>query len=271
MRDHVPSSPFPVPVQSGEQSEVVAPPIDTEHWNVYHSTWYGFKLKYPASWNTPKPVYASAGFRGEYRYQFRGEEDARYTGFDVVVYSAGKVKELSGTDEFPTAKEQSAEASSRCVDDPVSPVSVEEYPAAKIYVSPDNACYEAAHFYTLIHNNYIYNIVPVLEKMDDGLSASESEDTHDLPEFVATASTFELTDIVRSKPKPKITAPHPASDVKRDSQGRRVCAKKNDKPSKSDKGKKKHLDRECCLDPDEYPNPWCHYPLEKYGKLLEEL
>jgi hypothetical protein len=48
-----------------------------------------------------------------------------------------------------------------------------------------------------------------------------------------------------------------------------VCAKKNDKPGKSNKGKSKHLDMECCLDPDEYPNPWCYYPPEKYGKYLK--
>lgn len=50
--------------------------------------------------------------------------------------------------------------------------------------------------------------------------------------------------------------------------GRRVCEKKNDKPAKSKKGKGKHMDMECCLDPDEYPNPNCYYSPEKYGKYL---
>lgn len=50
--------------------------------------------------------------------------------------------------------------------------------------------------------------------------------------------------------------------------GRRVCGKSNDHPGKSNKGKGKHMDMECCLDPDEYPNPNCHYSLEKYGKYL---
>jgi len=53
-----------------------------------------------------------------------------------------------------------------------------------------------------------------------------------------------------------------------DNLGRRVCNKSNDKPSKSDKGKGKHMDMECCLDPDEYPNPHCYYSPEKYGKYL---
>lgn len=64
----------------------------------------------------------------------------------------------------------------------------------------------------------------------------------------------------------KISAPMPA-DFKRVG-GRLVCSKSHDKPGKSKKGKGKHMDMECCLDPDEYPNPHCYYPLEKYGKYL---
>jgi hypothetical protein len=55
---------------------------------------------------------------------------------------------------------------------------------------------------------------------------------------------------------------------KADSLGRKVCGTKNDKPSKSNKNKGKHLDMECCLDPDEYPNPNCYYDPKKYGKYL---
>lgn len=50
--------------------------------------------------------------------------------------------------------------------------------------------------------------------------------------------------------------------------GRRVCGSKSDHPHKSKKGKGIHMDMECCLDPDEYPNPHCYYPPEKYGKYL---
>lgn len=47
----------------------------------------------------------------------------------------------------------------------------------------------------------------------------------------------------------------------REENGRRVCEHKNDKGNKSKQdGKKVHIDRECCLDPDEIPNPRCYYP-----------
>lgn len=67
--------------------------------------------------------------------------------------------------------------------------------------------------------------------------------------------------------RPVVAAPYPKSYKKVD--GRLVCAKKNDHPSKSKKNKKGHMDMECCLDPDEIPNPHCHYPPEKYGKYLK--
>lgn len=41
--------------------------------------------------------------------------------------------------------------------------------------------------------------------------------------------------------------------------GRPTCAKKNDKGHKSDKYKHVHIDQQCCLDPDEIPNPRCLY------------
>lgn len=41
--------------------------------------------------------------------------------------------------------------------------------------------------------------------------------------------------------------------------GKLYCAKKNDKPHKSKTHKKKHLDMECCLDPDEIKNSNCNY------------
>ncbi len=49
-----------------------------------------------------------------------------------------------------------------------------------------------------------------------------------------------------------------AGDVKM-VKGRPTCPKKNDKPKKSKENKRAHIDRECCLDPDEIPHPRCAY------------
>ncbi len=56
----------------------------------------------------------------------------------------------------------------------------------------------------------------------------------------------------------RAAAPLPVSAKKVN--GKLVCAKKNDKPRKSKENHNgMHWDRECCLDPDEWPNPWCTY------------
>lgn len=53
----------------------------------------------------------------------------------------------------------------------------------------------------------------------------------------------------------------PISAKTREVNGRRVCEHKKDKGNKSKQdGKDVHIDRECCLDPDEIPNPRCYYP-----------
>lgn len=55
----------------------------------------------------------------------------------------------------------------------------------------------------------------------------------------------------------KAQSPPPVSAKKVN--GKWVCANKKDKPGKSDKNRRAHIDRQCCLDPDEVPNPHCTY------------
>lgn len=256
------------------ENEAENPTIDTANWKIYQTQWYGFEIKYPEDWNKPVLKSAIRGAKWEYRYQFRNpvvEESNPYIGFDVVVYNVNKVKELSDTDEFPTVKNEELKNQDLCQEIEGHLAENEEYPAEQIYIDFNDDCYNPAYFYTLTRDQYIYNIVPILAGEEEKTIETEKEIIQNFPEFISASSTFGLIDIKRPKPipaKPKITAPKPIATTKRDAQGRMVCAKKNDKPSKSDKNKKKHLDMECCLDPDEYPNPHCYYPPSKYGKYL---
>jgi len=257
------------------ENEAENPTIDTISWPMYSSSWYGFEVKYPENWNKPVLKGAVRGANWEYRYQFRKskiEEGNQYAGFDVAVYNVNKVKELSGTDEFPTIKNEELKTQGFCQEIGGHLGENEEYPAEQVYIDQNDDCYYPAYFYTLTRDNYIYNIVPILAGEEEKTIQTEEEIIRNFPEFISASSTFNLIDIKRPKPvpvKPKINAPHPTAATKKDSQGRRVCAKKNDHPGKSKQGKKKHLDMECCLDPDEYPNPHCYYPPEKYGKYLK--
>lgn len=274
---------------------------DMNNWEKYQNLWYGFELKYPENWNKPIEQTAPTGSNWEYRYAFRKKDPSQienacvensgqsniadwplsyafykkeveknnpYNGFDVIVYSVEKIKELSKTDEFPLAKNAELKATGACDQIAGHLLENKSYPAERIYIPLNDDCYEPAFFYSLTREKYIYNIVPVLKEELAVTVDPEKETINNFSEFFSIVSGFNLIDIKRPKPKPRITAPKPIAATKTVN-GRRVCAKKNDHPGKSKQGKSKHLDMECCLDPDEYPNPWCYYPPEKYGKYLK--
>lgn len=248
---------------------------DTSDWIPYQNTWYGFSLKYPSGWSDPKIQRGDIGAGWEQKIQFRSidsTEENPFEGFDVAVYSLAKTKELSATEEFPKLHSEEMSAKEECFDIAGHFLETGDYPAEEIYIPINDACYGATLFFTNTRGNYTYNIIPKI-KEGMGLAGDPSlEISSHMPEFFSIVSNWDLIDIQRPKiiPKksltPKVTAPLPYSF--KNENGRRVCAKNNDHPSKSDKHKGKHMDMECCLDPDEYPNPNCHYDPQKYGKYL---
>ncbi|MFC1608847.1 hypothetical protein ACFL3M_01525 [Patescibacteria group bacterium] len=245
--------------------------ISIESWKDYQTKWYGFKVKYPEDWKKPAPKVADRDSKAEYKYEFRAPDsnDGLYAGFDVKVYNISKTKELSNTDEFPKLKNPDT-IDPQCEIIKGRLLETGDYASEEIYVPAADMCYSTALFFSVTSGDYIYNMVPVIR---DGVIMSGDpmkEVSDNMPEFFSVISTFENIEISRVviTPKPKITAPIPAW-YKRDEFGRLVCAKKNDKPRKSKTKKKKHLDMECCLDPDEYPNPHCYYDPVKYGKYLK--
>lgn len=88
-----------------------------------------------------------------------------------------------------------------------------------------------------------------------------------IPRFVARSRQGGTTRVVEIPAKaknpntiriPLREAPPILAEVKMVN-GRPTCAKKNDKGRKSRKYNHVHVDQECCLDPDEVPNPRCVY------------
>ena len=65
-------------------------------------------------------------------------------------------------------------------------------------------------------------------------------------------SEYEITNVAVD------TAPPPAKES---------CPHPDRRPHKSDH-KGKHIDEDCCPDPDEWPNPKCAYPKNNYGIML---
>jgi len=243
--------------------------INIFDWKTYEGTWYGFGIKYPKTWTYPTSESAIRGSNWEYRYKFRKQQSTEsdmFIGFDVVIYNVKKVKSIFETEEFPLLKSEELENNVECQNIRWNLIEPWDYPAEEIRIPVTDKCYQPSIFFSLTRDEYIYNIVAKTKEEDQALEDPFQIINDDFPNFFAAASTLELIEIKRSPPKPMITAPKPVSF--KIENGLMVCAKKNDKPSKSKKNKERHLDMECCLDPDEYPNPWCYYDPQKYGKYF---
>lgn len=266
----------PLPAEKEETEMPEDPVVDTTGWQSYTNKWYGFEIKYPSGW--PKPLLESATgeVKWEYRYQFRKKEtgeNTSYLGFDVVIYKVDKVKELFNTDEFPSFKYKMNE-NEICQFISGQMNESENYSAEEVYIPPDDNCHNPDFFFSLTRDDYIYNIAPVKKETLKISNNPKKDVIKNFPEFFSAISSFNLINIERPKVQPatprraRTSAPMPVAAVKTEG-SRLVCSKKNDHPGKSKKGKGRHLDMECCLDPDEYPNPNCYYDPGKYGKYLK--
>jgi len=244
--------------------ETIAEPIDTTSWDTYQNKWYGFEINHPDSWknNTQYKTATEKSARYETIYKFRKDGDGEgdiFSGYNVIVYSAQKVKNIEDTNEI-RKKDDISENTNNCFFSEEVNLGSENNQYQKVSIKDDNACYEPAYFYNISEGNYVYNIVPAVKEDTEKLSNPEEEANKYFPEFKEAVSSFRFIPITRPqvKLKPKITARKPVSA--KIVGGKLVCAKKNDHPRKSRNGNKKgHLDLECCLDPDEMPNPWCAY------------
>lgn len=255
-----------------EEVKLIQEKFDTSNWKKYQSDWYGFNVKYPDNINAPIVRNASADSKWEYRYEFRKKEidDNPFIGFNIAVYNVNKTKELMNIAEFPAIKSEELKRDPWCESIYGRIIETGDYPAEEIYIPPSDKCYNSTLFFTFTRGEYMYTFIPVVKEDFERTGDPRIEINDKFPEFLAIISTSELIDIKRSRVSTsKSISPMPTPVSYKRIEGKLVCAKKNDHPSKSDQNKKKHLDMECCLDPDEYPNPHCYYSPDKYGKYLK--
>lgn len=256
-----------------KEVEEIPEKIDSSNWQKYTNKYYGFEIKYNPNWNQVQTEKINQEKNWVARFNFRKKETTEndnYLGFDVSLYDIQKTKELKETEEFPKIKEATDLNAKVCETIGNHLKENSGYSAEEIFIPPNNNCYESSLFYTLTGENYTYTISPVFKNIPGKEIDLKKQILKDFPEFFASAATFNLIEIQRAKPivKPRTpSAPKPVFYAKVG--GRMVCNKKNDHPKKSKQNKKRHLDMECCLDPDEYPNPWCSYDSNKYGKYLK--
>jgi len=261
-----------LPIEEDKIAEIQSS-ANFDGWKIYSNQWYGFEIKYPENWQKPIVQKALRGSKWAQKYQFRKNKadiDSAYIGYDVVIYNLGKIKNVEDTEEFMRKAEGDFSQESDCWQIEGGPLENENFQAERIYIPLEDKCYETTFFYNLVREEYIYNIIPVSREGGRTDKDPRNDLLESFPEFFLASKTLNLIDIKRPKPipaKPRITAPMPYAYDKVG--GKRVCNKKNDRPSKSKNNNKKgHMDMECCLDPDETPNPNCYYSPSKYGKYL---
>jgi hypothetical protein len=243
--------------------EVISEPVDTTNWDTYQNKWYGFEIQHPDSWknNTQYKTATekSAVYETIYKFRKDDEENSIFVGYDIKIYKAKKVQKIESTNDIHI-KDGAPEDASRCIL-PIEKIKFEneELELQKISIDENSPCYEPAYFYSIAKGDYIYNIVPAVGESGERFSDPEEETDKIFPEYKEAVKTLNFNSIVRPKPKrdPRAGVRKPISA--KIVGGRLVCAVKNDKPKKSDNNKPGHLDLECCLDPDERPNPWCTY------------
>jgi hypothetical protein len=257
--------------------ETVVEPVDTTAWDTYRNQWYGFEIHHPDSWtNMQFRTATSKNSRYETVYKFRKDSSGGndpYVGFNVVVYSTKKAASVEETNDLQK-KEDAPEDLGSCQLFQELTLGEENNVFQKVSVSAGNACFEPTFFFSATNGGYLYNIIPVAKDGAEPPVNFEEDVNKNFPEYNQVVSSLKFIPISRSAAKkaapakPRINAPRPVSA--KIAGGRLICAKKNDHPGKSQNGNKPgHMDMECCLDPDERPNPWCTYSNPKYQKYLK--
>lgn len=255
---------------SGLSTNLTPVPNPTADWKDYSSARYGFSLKYPAGWQPPQEISPGKdeNFIQKISFDEKGIVSDKITvqGFDVFIYSASRFPGPAGTDNLKKKNENvSSENCPRFEDITLGQVG---YPAKEVNVTADNPCWEETFFYSLTVNGYTFNIVPRTPKGFASLGRDiKIPLVNVFPEFYDVASTLtfaERQSAVSQAPR-RIAEQIASPPAVRYTAGQR-CAVKNDHPSYS-KTKGKHMDEDCCPDPDEWPNPKCAYSGGQLGVL----
>ncbi len=227
--------------------------IDTTNWKTYKDPVYHFTLKYPEGWENPKTKKISdPDFDYEYQVSF-GTKDTlagdNFEGFNLYVFQTGKCGASAGQANGSAIPNCSTNKSS---------ISVGTSGSENIL-----------EFSSMV---YSYTLVPYI--------APENADPNIVKkinlEFEEAGKTFQYDSSLSISVPKKPLPPKAATPVGRRgkltgavaSGGKLICPHPNRKPMKSP-NQGKHVDEDCCPDPDEYPNIACAYKPSDYKIMLK--
>jgi hypothetical protein len=257
--------PTPPPAQtnssSGAQNPAPQDPpaqnisIDTSNWKTYGNSTYRFSIEYPPDWADPNVQKINDP---DYEYEYEADFGTKDTldgngfeGFSIFIFPTGKCSQpnqSSGSENQSCATQKT-----------------------KISSGADQAD-GIIEFSTIA---YTYTIVPYVP---DSGSDPQLVKIASL-EFNEAEKTFSYDPslkIINPAPKNTASPPKPPTPIGKrgkltgaiSSSGRLVCPHPNRKPQKSP-NQGKHVDEDCCPDPDEWPNIACSYKPGDYKIMLK--
>jgi hypothetical protein len=219
-------------------------------WKAYQNNQYGFSLKYPEAWGYTEEVPSdlASKYKAKVAFRYKPGINLDMKGLDIYIYEGEEFSDPVNTNNI-IRKNLKANPELCSFSNDVT-IGEENYPAKETYILNNNICYKNAYFYSLTKDKYTFNIVPLPAK---GFNALNYDGKREIglyfPEFFNILSTFSF----KTETANKVVIPHRVYVAKAS------CAEKNDHPSKSKQGKGLHIDEDCCIDPDEWPNPRCAY------------
>lgn len=259
---HIFFSQKPTQTDSAAKPMVLAASSDKPaKWNIYENDFYGFKLQYPSYWNNPQE---EAINDPDYNYIFRvsfgtdqGFNGDSAEGFSVFVYRGNMC--LSSFDSMQISDNNPDVPLANSIANNINnhPGCVSRKITATSDVFP-----RQVDIYQYAGKNYTFVIIPFM-------SRNENLSDHIINQFSDMAKTFvilpkdqiQANTIGTNNPTIKNTAvpSRPRSTM--------ICPDPSQKPTYS-KTKGKHMDEDCCPDPDEWPNPQCSYNAASFKILL---
>lgn len=264
--------------------------FDTTPWNTYKNQAYGFQIKYPEDWSEPT-VENGAGKNVDYQAKIvfrkttdnseiaRRYEVANWQNYRDLTYGL-KIKypeKLGLQNNLP----QMSLGHARSISPAITPL--QKIQGFDVYVyknkpltnleTSQKICFEKEkvsritelspkdnYYYTAGKDDYSFKISPVLENNIELFGQTDREKIEkELPEFLSSISTFGFQ---KEPIFPRKTT------FKRTFFALKTCGAKNDHPQKSTRGKGKHIDEDCCPDPDEWPLPGCSYSAKGLALML---
>ena len=239
-------------------------PDETAGWKVYASQDYDFEIKYPSDWNEPQAERAVGSISGySYKISFRPKNDnplEKYNGFDIFIFEGDKFSNPQNTVSLSQKPGASGIDPSLCSQPVSAEIGVGGYQAKEMNVPPDDPYYKQTFFYSLTKNGFTYQLVPI-EKSEYAYAgySQKADVTRDFPKFYRIVSTFKFDGTIPQSAAATFGEVRKKISPPRVFVAKARCTHKNDHPRKSRQGKGRHMDEDCCMDPDEWPNPRCAY------------